>query len=418
MEINKKTKKTAIIGAGVSGMSVAQLLHGIADVVVFEKENKPGGLIKCDRINGALYHRTGGHVFNSKNEKVLDWFWRFFDRDKDFTKAVRNAVISMPDGATVGYPIENHVYQLSNDVIKRFISDIEEMIRQPATEPQNFEEFLRQRFGDTLYRLYFKPYNEKIWNKNLSDVPLSWLEGKLPMPTVTEMLYNNFVHVKEMQMVHSSFYYPKQGGSQFLADTLAKGLDIHYNVGVERMQRITEGWVVNEELFDAVVFCGNIKQLPQAIEGVDLTPFQADIDALQYHGTTSVLCAIEANPYSWIYLPDRSHKAHRIICTGNFASSNNPGSKHTATVEFTDYICKDEIEENLRKMPFSPKYITHHFEQYTYPVQDSGTKKLVASLKGMLAREHFYLCGRFADWEYYNMDAAIDAAMRISNEIR
>lgn len=417
MEINEKTKKIAVIGAGISGLTVAQLLHGKADVVVFEKENRPGGLIKCDRVEGALYHRTGGHVFNSKDEKVLDWFWRFFDRDKDFTKAVRNAVISMPDRATVGYPIENHVYQLSNDVIKRFISDIEEMIRQPEREQQNFEEFLRQRFGTTLYRLYFQPYNEKIWNKKLSDVPLSWLEGKLPMPTVTEMLYNNFVHVKEMQMVHSSFYYPKQGGSQFLADTLAKGLDIRYKAGVERMRRIPDGWIVNEELFDAVFFCGNIKQLPQAIEGVDLTPFQADIDALQYHGTTSVLCEVEANPYSWIYLPDQSYKAHRIICTGNFASSNNSDGKHTATVEFTDYICKDEIEENLRKMPFSPKYITHHFEPYTYPVQDNGTKELVASVKGMLSDKHFYLCGRFADWEYYNMDAAMVAAMKVSDEI-
>ena len=29
----------------------------------------------------------------------------------------------------------------------------------------NFEEFLLNRFGDTLYRLYFKPYNEKTSKK-------------------------------------------------------------------------------------------------------------------------------------------------------------------------------------------------------------------------------------------------------------
>lgn len=404
-------QKIAVIGAGISGMSVAHLLENKADVTVFEKEDRPGGLIKCDCVKGALYHRTGGHVFNSKNEKVLDWFWRFFDKDKDFTKAVRNAVISMPDGKAVGYPIENHVYQLSHDVIQGFITDIQNMIRSTETEPRNFEEFLKQRFGNTLYGLYFQPYNEKIWNKGLSGVPLSWLEGKLPMPTVAEMLHNNFVHAKEMQMVHSSFYYPKQGGSQFLADTLAKGLEIRYNAGVMHLRRVPDGWLVGEERFDAVVFCGNIKQLPQVVEGVDLAPFLNGIDALQYHGTTSVLCEVKANPYSWIYLPDRAYRAHRIICTGNFSSSNNPVGKSTATVEFTDSISKEDIERNLQLMPFSPKYIAHHFEPFTYPIQDRNTKVLVKEVKKVLAPHRLYLCGRFADWEYYNMDAAIAAAM-------
>ena len=405
--------KIAVIGAGISGLTVAQLLKDKADVVVFEKENRPGGLIKCDRVEGALYHRTGGHVFNSKNEKVLDWFWRFFDKDKDFTKALRNAVISMPDGKTVGYPIENHVYQLSDDVIKNFIADIQNMIQSTGPEPRNFEEFLKQRFGNTLYGLYFQPYNEKIWNKGLSGVPLSWLEGKLPMPTVAEMLYNNFVHAKEMQMVHSSFYYPKQGGSQFLADTLAKGLNIRYDAGVERMRYVQDGWLIGEEQFDAVVFCGNIKQLPQSVEGVDLEPFRNGIDALQYHGTTSVLCEVGTNSYSWIYLPDHAYRAHRIICTGNFSTSNNPSGKSTATVEFTDFIGKEEIEENLQLMPFSPKYIAHHFEPFTYPIQDRDTKELVAGVKKSLAPHRMYLCSRFADWEYYNMDAAMAAAMRL-----
>lgn len=30
-----------------------------------------------------------------------------------------------------------------------------------STPPKNFEEFLKIRFGETLYELYFKPYNEK-----------------------------------------------------------------------------------------------------------------------------------------------------------------------------------------------------------------------------------------------------------------
>lgn len=53
-------KKIVVIGAGVSGLSIARLLvDGGNKVTVIEKENKPGGLIKCDNINGCLYHKVG-----------------------------------------------------------------------------------------------------------------------------------------------------------------------------------------------------------------------------------------------------------------------------------------------------------------------------------------------------------------------
>ena len=57
-------KKVAVIGAGISGVSVARMLNEKAEVTVFEKKDKPGGLIACDVVDGNLYHKVGGHVFN------------------------------------------------------------------------------------------------------------------------------------------------------------------------------------------------------------------------------------------------------------------------------------------------------------------------------------------------------------------
>ena len=39
-------QKIAIIGAGVSGLSAAHFLKDKYEVTVFEKEDRPGGLIK------------------------------------------------------------------------------------------------------------------------------------------------------------------------------------------------------------------------------------------------------------------------------------------------------------------------------------------------------------------------------------
>ena len=55
-----KKQKVAVIGAGISGLTVAQLLKDKYHVTVYEKDDKPGGLIKCDRINGSLFHTCGG----------------------------------------------------------------------------------------------------------------------------------------------------------------------------------------------------------------------------------------------------------------------------------------------------------------------------------------------------------------------
>ena len=409
----------AIIGGGISGLTVANLLSENNQVVVFEACSRPGGMIKCDIVNGCLFHTTGGHVFNSKRKEVMDWFWSFFDKDCQFTKTFRNSSVFMPDGKEIPYPLENHFYMLGQEVGKSVVDDLVEIVSHKSLELDNFEDFLKGRFGRTLYDLYFRPYNEKIWRRNLNKVPLSWLEGKLPMPTVEAIIYNNIFHVKEKSFVHSSFYYPKNGGSQFIADTFAKGVDIRYSTRVQRLVKAPQDKLIVEgETFDRVVFCGNIKQLPQLLSDyTEILGFIEPIEQLEFHGTTSVFCEIAKNPYSWIYLPSREHDSHRIICTGNFSKANNADNRLTATVEFTDYISKDEILENLSKIPLNPQYITHHYEKYTYPIQDNDTRNMIFQLKNRLADNNIYLCGRFAEWEYANMDVCMGSAMDLIKEI-
>ena len=417
MEIELNMKRIAIIGAGVSGLTVANQLKHKYKVVVYEKESTPGGLIRCKRVDGNLYHLCGGHVFNSKRKDVLEWFWSKFEREEEFIKTDRNSVVFMEDDKHIPYPIENHVYLFDNETQEKFIDDLLNISSNNDSTPKNFEEFLKYQFGETLYNLYFKPYNEKVWRRNLKNVPLSWLEGKLPMPTVKEMIYNNINHVKEREFVHSTFWYEKNNGSQYIADKLAKDIEVRYNSEIEHVEHTTDGWHINGEQFDIIVFCGNIKQLPSMIKGVSLSQFATEIESLEYHGTTSVFCEIDPNPYSWIYLPDSSYDSHRIICTGNFSASNNVQGKMTATIEFTDEISLTEIHDQLKRIPMHPKYLDHFYNKYTYPIQDANTRKMIAEMKTVLKKENFYFTGRFADWEYYNMDIAMGAAIDLCKEL-
>ena len=414
-------KKIAIIGGGISGLTVARLLKNQYSETLFEREDTLGGLIRCRKVDGNLFHICGGHIFNSKYQHVLDWFWSHFNRDQEFIKADRNSIVFMPDGKEIPYPIENHVYLMDKDIQHHFITDLITIARNQNIKPDNFEEFLIGRFGKTLYDLYFHPYNTKVWRSDLKRVPLSWLEGKLPMPTVEEMIYNNINHVKEKQFVHSTFFYSRTGGSQNIIDRLSEGLNIQSSHLVHQLDYTSNGWQVDGETFDKVVFCGNTKELPSLLRGHLIEGYIPAINALRSHGTTAAFCEIDANPYSWIYQPSTLHRSHRIICTGNFSPANNSpslmSSRITATVEFTDEVNRDEIEHDLSFMPLHPRYITHHYNPCTYPIQDNSTRQMIASLKHHLATFGLYLTGRFADWEYYNMDVSIDAAMNICKQI-
>lgn len=398
---------------------------------MFEKEDRPGGLIKCKRVQGNLFHTCGGHVFNSKRQDVLDWFWSKFIREKEFSKTNRNSCVFMDKNNNslehndIPYPIENHVYLFDKEIQKSFYEDLEEIDKIKGLEPKftdydSFGNFLRWRFGKTLYNLYFEPYNKKVWRRDLTTVPMSWMEGKLPMPTTQEMRNNNANKVEEKSFVHATFWYEKINGSQYIADKLAEGLNIVYNTDITSIEKTADKWIVCDQEFDKVIFCGNIKDLPKLIKGVNVDKYTAEIKDLKYHGTTAVFCEIDKNPYSWIYLPSKLHESHRIICTGNFAESNNanlPDGRITATIEFTDAISKEDILDNLKRIPLNPTYLAHKYNQFTYPIQDANTRTMIKELKAELVKQNFYFTGRFADWEYYNMDVAIGAAMDMCKQI-
>lgn len=415
-------KKLAVIGAGISGVTIARLLQDQFDVIVFERAEKAGGLVKCDRVKDVLFHRVGGHVFNSRNQQVLDWFWNHFDRDNEFIKARRNARILL-NGKIVGYPIENYLYTLPADVVSKILDDqlsLDNKGKKPNDYP-HFAAFLQGNFGQTLYELYFKPYNTKIWNADLTQVPLDWLDGKLPMPNLKQMLMANIIREEEREMVHATFYYPKENGSQFIVDRLAEGLTIYSNSEIHSLVYEDNQWLLNNEMyFDAIVYCGDVRKLGNMLEGVSPALHEAAeaVTNLRSNGTSNVLCETDPTDISWLYLPEPDKKAHRIIYTGNFAESNNRGtSRQSCTVEFSGKHDYEAMVAELAKLPGNLKALDYNYEPNSYVLQQPDTRARINHLKEVGGEHQLFLLGRFAEWEYYNMDAAIEAAFNTQKAV-
>jgi protoporphyrinogen oxidase len=404
--------RVAVVGAGISGVSFARILSEKAQVTVFEQNQQIGGLINCERVNGYLYHRVGGHVFNSKNQQVLDWFWKFFDKDTEFIRAKRLAKIYIRD-KFIGYPIEDHLFEFDKVTIKKIISEL--LSLKPIDSPSDFESFLKTNFGETLYQLYFRPYNEKMWNVDLSSVPLDWLEGKLPMPKLIDVFFNNILRQEEENMVHSFFFYPTHNGSQFIIDRLAEGLTINRNCVVNRIVIDDEKKIFINGIgpYDKMVYTGDVRKLPQLI-GANLLLHEEGINSLRSNGTTNVLCSCDPNDLSWLYIPEKKFRAHRIIYTGNFSNSNNmPNTRPSCTVEFSNFVTQEQAIEEIKKLPGNLEFIAYNYEPNSYVIQDNRTRKVINDLKQHLQTQNICLLGRFAEWEYYNMDKAIEASFSL-----
>ena len=409
--------KVAIVGAGISGLSAASFLtENKHEVTVFEASHKPGGLIRCDIVAGGLFHRVGGHIFNTRIEKVASWFWSKFDREKEFIKADRNAKILM-DSRLVGYPIENHIYQLPGEKVKRIIHELMLLDGRGQKAPffyRNFEQFLLGNFGETLYQTYFRPYNEKIWRTELSEISLEWLEGKLPMPNYREILLKNITRETETEMVHSTFYYPLNGGSQFIADRLSEKLNIRFNTRVTHCEAYNGKLRLDGQVYDAMIYTGDIRRMNSMlnIPDTELESSLKSVSNLPSNGTSNLFCETDSTDISWLYLPEPSTRAHRIIYTGNFSPNNNPpNGRKTCTVEFSGEVSKEEMEREITGLPGNLRILDMNQEANSYVIQTEGVREKIENTRFLLRKYQIYPVGRFAEWEYYNMDKAIESAM-------
>ena len=279
----------------------------------------------------------------------------------------------------------------------------------------------------TLFEIYFQKYNQKIWKRDLSEIPMDWLDGKLPMINPEEILIKNIISSKSDNMVHSTFYYPIDGGSQFIAEKLSKDLNIIYKK-IEKIKKIDNKLFINnlKRPFDKIIYTGDVRKLAYILDkeiykSLSLGNILEEIKDLNSNGTSTLLCECEKNDYSWIYLPENDIKSHRMIMTGNFSPKNNSpnlnNERITCTIECSGKVSKQDMINELNYLPFSPKPLAYNYCPNSYIIQNKKTREIINELRIKLKKVDIYLCGRFAEWEYYNMDAAIESAFRIKQSM-
>lgn len=409
-----KKLKIAILGAGISGLSIAKLLKDSFEVEIFERSENSGGIARSKIIDELSYHVTGGHCFNSIYPEVIDFVFNEIMPITEWNKIERKAEVILGD-FTVPYPIEyaiKHIFKYNPSLAQDILSDY--FSAKDQIESTNLLEWFENHFGKVLTELYFKPYNEKIWKQNLEEVSFEWVKDKLPTPDKASVLRSLFEDESD-QMPHRFFYYPKSNSQNTFIDRLADGLKINFNHDVTKIayNDFSEKWIINDKLqFDLVISTLPLNELPSLITDAPQKIIEC-ANRLCYNKLTTTLWETQPTKSTWTYVPNRNKLAHRYIHIGNFF---NPNKNVTITEAIGRYTI-EEIVESEANNPFFIKPLAHHVSNHAYVVFDKNHESATREIFDYLNHISLYSLGRFGEWQYYNMDVCIKKSIDLSKII-
>lgn len=402
--------KIGILGAGISGLSAARLLAKHFKVEVLERCPIHGGIARTREVEGAAYHVTGGHCFNSKYQDVLDFVFNEVMPQSEWHLVQRNANIKFY-GHDLTYPIEyaiKQIHQFDLDTAINITRDF--LAAKDDGSYRNLEEWFRKKFGDALADLYFIPYNTKIWNKSPKDMSPAWVEGKLPIPD-KKSFFKGLISNEEDKMPHASFYYPNSNNQNTFIDSLASGVNIVYDYTVQTIKQNDEGkWIVNDDKeYDLLISTLPLNVLPGLLESAPEEVLE-QAASLKYNKVTTMLWETAGTERTWTYIPDAESLFHRYIHIGSFFK---PVQNYSIT-EVVGEKSYGEMVENGKKDPFLLKPLGYHVSDQAYVVFDENYDAATKAVKAYLDGKSLYTLGRFGEWQYYNMDVCIKSSIDLT----
>lgn len=199
-----------VIGAGPAGLTAAYELvkEGIAPVVL-EKGDKVGGLARTETYKGYRFD-IGGHRFYTKVEAVQQLWQEVLGND--FIKVPRLSRIFYR-GRFFNYPISavNTLFNLGIIESLLILLSYLKVRIWPLREEQTFEQWVTNRFGERLYKTFFKTYTEKVWGIPCSEIQADWAAQRIKGLSLKTAIINALFGSNDTKTLIKEFDYPALG---------------------------------------------------------------------------------------------------------------------------------------------------------------------------------------------------------------
>ena len=414
--------KICIAGGGLAGLSLGyHLRNSEIDFKLLEKNERVGGLLRSEKIEGYTFDAGGSHILFSKNEDVLN----------EMVNLVGNVVMHRRRtfifyrNQFIKYPFENGIFMLSPEERFEILEDFVRNLMRDKKKPENLRELFLYLFGEKITEKYLGPYNEKIWKRKLEDMVLGWGEDRIPTPPVEDVLKAAVGIETEGYLHQLRFFYPLDGGIESLAKAVAGKIvnRIETSTPVEKISVRENEIEVNGETYDYMVSTIPLPELGRIVGG-EIRDLSSTLD---YNSVTVVGLGVRGKvpDYHWVYVPRKDIIFHRIAFLSNYSPNMAPPGKSTIIAEIShrpgDTVKNpvDEVVEGLAKMGIDIEVEVEKVwvNNYAYVVTDKNYFSTLPKLREKLEEMRILTLGRHGNWEYINMDAvwqrAKDMAQRV-----
>ena len=222
---NVSNKKIVILGAGVTGLTIAaELSKKYKDkVLVIEKENFLGGLAATLSEDGLLVDLGSHRLHRETPLKVIHYIEKttgekLLKRPRKGKVYINNKFISYPPnvfGILEVIPIQ--------EAINFCFSYLKHFVLFFRKKGENFEEEMIRKGGKDIYESFYKDFAEKLWGRNPKDISIDAARK--------HRSYGNFfVIIKRLLRFNNYFFYPKQGIGQISDKLVDKTLGNRGNI--------------------------------------------------------------------------------------------------------------------------------------------------------------------------------------------
>lgn len=401
--------KVCILGAGLTGLAAALRLAGKFEVVIFEKNEVPGGCLASKNYGNytleILYH----HCFSGDNElfELLE------------TLSLKDDLIWLK-GST-GYYMGGKLHPLTTplEILKYPCLTLMQKaklgvfvlssrrIDVDALDTITARDYLVAKVGEEIYNAFFVPLLKSKFGPMKDDVSAAWLMSRIAIRSDRGAQGERLGYLK--------------GGWHLLIDAVVErlknsGVEIRLNTPATQIQKSNDTWTVNGEEFDVV-----LSTLPPDITRDLLDdPNLVALPEVVYQSAGCMTLGLNSDPTNGIYWTNMGDEAPygAVVTHTNFV----PFEWYKEHVVYLASYFKGEPENNLKEKMLDDfcsrfsidrnaiRYAELYIDKYAGPVYITGYKQNIPKIH---VGDNFYIAGMFSKENY--PERSMEGSVRAGN---